>query len=126
MLRLFWILVLFTVSAESQSANSSAPNNHTSTSVSGLGVIIQKLFNRGSSEKKHADKNRIILEELNNNQANAQSANSSQSAVAFHDEETVAVISYLNKTVENCKLMEVRQVKSPFLFFPPCSLFSPV
>lgn len=79
-------------------------NNKTSSgSPSGWSTLLRKFFDRPSSQQKHADKNRIILEDLSANQANAD-----LTAVAFHDEETVAVIRYVDKNVESCKLMEVK------------------
>lgn len=82
--------------------NSSGPS-----SSSGWSRLLRKFFDRPSSQQKHADKNRIILENLNNIQANPETANTT-SSVAFHDEETVAIITYVNKNVNSCKLMEVK------------------
>ena len=84
------------------SNNSSGP-----PSSSGWSRLLRKFFDRPSSQQKHADKNRIILENLNNIQTNPETANST-SSVAFHDEETVAIITYDNKNVNSCKLMEVK------------------
>lgn len=78
-------------------------------SSSGWSRLLRKFFDRPSSQQKHADKNRIILENLNNIQANPETANTT-SNVAFHDEETVAIITYVNKNVNSCKLMEVKYV----------------
>lgn len=69
--------------------------------------LLRKFFDRPSSQQKHADKNRIILENLNSIQANPETANRT-SNVAFHDEETVAIITYINNNVNSCKLMEVK------------------
>lgn len=74
---------------------------------SGWNRLLRKFFDRPSSQQKHADKNRIILENLNSIQANPETANTT-SSVAFHDEETVAIITYVNKNVNSCKLMEVK------------------
>lgn len=76
-------------------------------SSSGWSRLLRKFFDRPSSQQKHADKNRIILENLNNIQANPETANTT-SNVAFHDEETVAIITYVNNNVNSCKLMEVK------------------
>lgn len=90
---------------------SSSSNDRTkpasSSSGSGWSLLLRKFFDRPSSQQKHADKNRIILEDLALNQANPDSP-SNTSAVAFHDEETVAVVHYVGETVESCKLMEVK------------------
>lgn len=83
-------------------SNSSGPSPS-----SGWSRLLRKFFDRPSSQQKHADKNRIILENLNNIQANPETANTT-SSVAFHDEETVAIITYVNKNVNSCKLMEVK------------------
>jgi len=82
---------------------SNTKNSTSSGSSSGWSTLLRKFFDRPSSQQKHADKNRIILEDLSANQANAD-----LTAVAFHDEETVAVIRYVDKNVESCKLMEVK------------------
>jgi hypothetical protein len=91
-----------TVQAVSNGSNSSG-----SSSSSGWNRLLRKFFDRPSSQQKHADKNRIILENLNNIQSNPETANTT-SSVAFHDEETVAIITYVNKNVNSCKLMEVK------------------
>lgn len=83
--------------------NSKNSNNTNSGSPSGWSTFLRKFFDRPSSQQKHADKNRIILEDLSANQANTD-----LTAVAFHDEETVAVIRYVDRNVESCKLMEVK------------------
>lgn len=82
-------------------------NSSGSSSPSGWNRLLRKFFDRPSSQQKHADKNRIILENLNNIQSNPETANTT-SSVAFHDEETVAIITYVNKNVNSCKLMEVK------------------
>jgi len=102
MFRFLGILILMAVAVQSQLQDDSAPANNSTTSK--LRIVLRKLFNR-SVRNKHADKNRIILEDLQYRQINPEFTNSS--AIAFHDEETVAIVSYINKTVENCKLMEV-------------------
>lgn len=71
--------------------------------------FFRKILDRPTSVQKHADKNRIILENLSHDRANPEIANIT-SVVAFHDEETVAVITYVKDTVDNCKLMEVKYV----------------
>lgn len=90
-----------------QAAVSNGSNSSGSSSPSGWNRLLRKFFDRPSSQQKHADKNRIILENLNNIQSNPETANIT-SSVAFHDEETVAIITYVNKNVNSCKLMEVK------------------
>jgi len=104
--RSLWILVLFTAVARSQVQDDGTPAINSTSSASKFKLVLRKLFNR-SNPNKHADKNKIILEDLKYKQVDPDFANSS--AVAFHDEETVAIVSYVDKTVENCKLMEVNQ-----------------
>ena len=95
------------VNSTSANRTSSSNNHDIKSSPSSWRLLMQKFFDRPSSQQKHADKNRIILENLAANQANPHSP-SNTSAVAFHDEETVAVISYVDRNVESCKLMEVK------------------
>lgn len=99
-----------TVSTVNVNSTSSGPQ-----SSSGWSRILRKFFDRPSSQQKHADKNRIILENLNNIQNNPETANTT-SNVAFHDEETVAIITYVNKNVNSCKLMEVKYVSIIFSY----------
>jgi len=93
-----------------ENSNNTADNNNNNnkTSPTGWKLLIRKFFDRPSSQEKHADKNRIILENLTLRQAENADSPGRNSAVAFHDEETVAVITYADKSVESCKLMEVK------------------
>ena len=60
---------------------------------------------RPSAVERHMAKNRRILETIALNHVNE--TEFSVSKVAFHDEETVAIIYYVDNTIENCQLMEV-------------------
>lgn len=96
--------------------NESKPDNNetdnqlnatkTKNQPSHLRTLLTKLISRPSSVKRHMEKNRVILEELSSNHVAGQSSDSA--TVAFHDEETVAIVTYVNQTAVNCKLMEIK------------------
>lgn len=87
--------------------NNTSNSSSSGNSPSGWTLLLRKFFDRPSSHQKHADKNRIILENLAASHLNSADT-PKHSAVAFHDEETVAVITYADRNVESCKLMEVK------------------
>ena len=91
----------------SSSSTESPAASATNKAPSSWSRFFRKILDRPTSVQKHADKNRIILENLSLDRANPEIANVT-SVVAFHDEETVAVITYVKETVDNCKLMEVK------------------
>jgi hypothetical protein len=110
MSQLTWIVLSLAIvnlcnsSPVASSDDTSAPLSPEADGGSKVSKIIGKLLKHGkpSPVDRYMAKNRLILEDIASNHLNQ-----SSSKAAFHNEETVAVVYYLNQAVDACKLMEI-------------------